>query len=128
MAAGMAGEAGIRMSSLQGRGPGGRIVKRDIEAAMTEKPRAKAAPPVPLAALNRPAEKGAVYGPSAYRDEPVSEMRRTIAKRLVTSLGPAPHFFLTVETDMERAADLRRSITELYPHRQLSVNDDFIHF
>jgi len=123
IAARMAADAGLSLSSLQGSGPGGRIVKRDIEAAMTEKPRAKAAPPVPLAALNRPAEKGAAYGPSAYRDEPVSEMRRTIAKRLVTSLGPVPHFFLTTEIDMERAADLRRSINELYPDAKLSVND-----
>jgi len=123
IAARMAADAGISLSSLQGSGPGGRIVKRDIEAAMTEKPRAKAAPSVPLAALNRPAEKGAVYGPSAYRDEPMSEMRRTIAKRLVTSLGPVPHFFLTIEIDMERAADLRRSINELYPDAKLSVND-----
>src|SRR6266404_5284334 len=126
IAARMAADAGINLSSLQGSGPGGRIVKRDIEAAMTEKPRAKAAPSLPLAALNRPAEKGAVYGPSAYRDEPVSEMRRTIAKRLVTSLGPVPHFFLTIEIDMERAADLRRSINELYPDAKLSVNDVII--
>jgi pyruvate dehydrogenase E2 component (dihydrolipoamide acetyltransferase) len=126
IAARMAADAGISLSSLQGSGPGGRIVKRDIEAAMTEKPHAKAAPSLPIAALGRPAEKGAVYGPSAYRDEPVSEMRRTIAKRLVTSLGPVPHFFLTSEIDMERAADLRRSINELYPDAKLSVNDVII--
>jgi pyruvate dehydrogenase E2 component (dihydrolipoamide acetyltransferase) len=125
IAARMAADAGIGLSSLQGSGPGGRIVKRDIEAAMTEKARAKA-PSLPIAALARPAEKGAVYGPSAYRDEPVSEMRRTIAKRLVTSLGPVPHFFLTSEIDMERAADLRRSINELYPDAKLSLNDVLI--
>ncbi|MFS8084864.1 MAG: pyruvate dehydrogenase complex dihydrolipoamide acetyltransferase, partial [Acidobacteriota bacterium] len=126
IAARMAADAGISLSSLRGSGPGGRIVKRDIEAAMTEKPRAKAAPSLPISALARPAEKGAVYGPSAYRDEPVSEMRRTIARRLVTSLGPVPHFFLTIEIDMERAADLRRSITELYPDAKLSINDVII--
>lgn len=126
IAARMAAEAGIALSSLQGSGPGGRIVKRDIEAAMTEKPRTKGAASLPLAALGRPAEKGAVYGPSAYRDEPASEMRRTIARRLVTSLGPVPHFFLTSEIDMERAADLRRSINELYPDAKLSINDVII--
>src|SRR5262249_36736349 len=57
------------------------------------------------------------------RDEPLSEMRRTIARRLVTSLGPVPHFFLTSEIDMERAADMRRSINELYPDAKVSVND-----
>ena len=50
-------------------------------------------------------------------------MRRTIARRLVTSLGPVPHFFLTIEIDMERAADMRRSINELYPDLKLSIND-----
>jgi len=69
------------------------------------------------------AQPGAVYGPSAYRDEPMSEMRRTIARRLVTSLGPVPHFFLTSEIDMERAADMRRSINELYPDAKVSIND-----
>src|SRR2546421_8141436 len=53
-------------------------------------------------------------------------MRRTIARRLVTSLGPLPHFFLTSEIDMERAADMRASINELYPDLKLSLNDIII--
>jgi pyruvate dehydrogenase E2 component (dihydrolipoamide acetyltransferase) len=68
-------------------------------------------------------QKRAVYGPSGYRDEPLSEMRRTIARRLVTSLGPIPHFFLTSEIDMDRAADMRAAINELYPDLKVSVND-----
>jgi pyruvate dehydrogenase E2 component (dihydrolipoamide acetyltransferase) len=126
IAARMAAEAGINLGSLQGSGPGGRIVKRDIETAMAEKPRTKAGTSLPSLALRPPGEKGAVYEPSAYRDEPLSEMRRTIAKRLVTSLGPVPHFFLTSEIDMERAADLRRAINELYPDTKLSINDVII--
>ena len=124
IAARMASEAGIDFKTIQGSGPAGRIVKRDIETAITDKqkaPTAKAG--VGKLTLPRRAEKGAVYGPSAYRDEPVSEMRRTIARRLVTSLGPIPHFFLTTEIDMERAADTRRSLNELYPDLKLSVND-----
>ena len=50
-------------------------------------------------------------------------MRRTIARRLVTSIGPVPHFFLTIEIDMERAADMRHSLNELYPDLKLSIND-----
>ena len=124
IAARMAAEAGVNLKSLQGSGPGGRIVKRDIEAAMTSKPASTSAAPLlrGLGAL-RPDEKGAVYGPSGYRDEPLSEMRRTIARRLVTSLGPVPHFFLTSEIDMDRAADMRVAINELYPDLKLSVND-----
>ena len=126
IAARMAADAGISLSSLQGSGPGGRIVKRDIEAAMTEKPRAKTGSPLRLGSPAMAANKEAVYGPSAYRDEPVTEMRRTIARRLVTSLGPVPHFFLTSQIDMERAADLRGAINELYPDTKLSINDVII--
>jgi pyruvate dehydrogenase E2 component (dihydrolipoamide acetyltransferase) len=124
IAARMASDAGIDFKTIQGSGPAGRIVKRDIEAAISDQHKPGAAKPgLGRIALPRRAEKGAVYGPSAYRDEPVSEMRRTIARRLVTSLGPVPHFFLTSEIDMERAADTRRSLNELYPDLKLSVND-----
>jgi pyruvate dehydrogenase E2 component (dihydrolipoamide acetyltransferase) len=124
IAARMAAEAGITLTSLQGSGPGGRIIKRDIEQAMSAKAEpAKATPALRPITAARPAAPGQVYGPSAYRDEPVSEMRRTIARRLVTSLGPVPHFFLTSEIDMERAADMRRSLNELYPDAKISIND-----
>jgi pyruvate dehydrogenase E2 component (dihydrolipoamide acetyltransferase) len=124
IAARMAAEAGVNLKSLQGSGPGGRIVKRDIEAAMTAKPAsASAASALRVMGAPRPDGKGTVYGPSGYRDEPLSEMRRTIARRLVTSLGPVPHFFLTSEIDMDRAADMRVAINELYPDLKLSIND-----
>ncbi len=64
--------------------------------------------------------------PSTYHDEPISEMRRTIAKRLVTSLGPIPHFFLTVEIEMDRAAEMRAGINALEPDLKLSINDIII--
>jgi pyruvate dehydrogenase E2 component (dihydrolipoamide acetyltransferase) len=120
----MASDAGIDFKTIQGSGPGGRIVKRDIEIAISDREKAPAAKAgIGKLTLPRRGEKGAVYAPSAYRDEPTSEMRRTIARRLVTSLGPIPHFFLTSEIDMERAADTRRSINELYPDLKLSIND-----
>ena len=126
IAARMAAEAGVNLKSLQGSGPGGRIVKRDIEAAMTAKPAGASTAPLRGLGSLRPDEKSAVYGPSGYRDEPLSEMRRTIARRLVTSLGPVPHFFLTSEIDMDRAADMRVAINELYPDLKLSINDIII--
>lgn len=127
IAARMAAESGVDLKSLQGSGPGGRIVKRDVEAAMTKKPAsASTTPALRAVGLTRPAERDVVYGPSGYRDEPLSEMRRTIARRLVTSLGPVPHFFLTSQIDMDRAADMRRAINELNPDLKLSINDIII--
>src|SRR5207249_2377957 len=126
IAARMAADAGVRLDSLRGSGPAGRIVKRDIEAAISDQKRRGSTPKLRALTAPQPGEKGAVYGPSAYRDEPATEMRRTIARRLVTSLGPVPHFFLTSEIDMERAADMRASLNELYPDLKLSINDIII--
>lgn len=130
IAARMAAESGVDLNSVKGSGPSGRIVKRDIEEAMkAPKPAPSGAPPKPLFVrpMAMPAgQPGATYGPSAYRDEPMSEMRRTIAKRLVTSLGPVPHFFLTTEIEMDRAADMRQQINTLYPDAKVSLNDIII--
>jgi pyruvate dehydrogenase E2 component (dihydrolipoamide acetyltransferase) len=105
LAARMAADSGLDLRSIQGSGPNGRIIKRDIEAALTQ-PKPKA-------------------GPSAtgYRDEPISEIRKTIAKRLVTSIGPVPHFFLTIDIEMDRAAEMRKNINALDPDLKISVND-----
>jgi pyruvate dehydrogenase E2 component (dihydrolipoamide acetyltransferase) len=120
LAARMAADAGIDLRSLQGSGPGGRIIKRDIEAAISQP---KAAPSYP-----RAVEPGQVpqIGASAYRDEPASQIRQTIAKRLVTSLGPVPHFFLTTEIEMDRAAEMRKGINALDPDLKISINDIII--
>jgi pyruvate dehydrogenase E2 component (dihydrolipoamide acetyltransferase) len=126
IAARMAAEAGVDLNVVQGSGPGGRIIKRDIEAAMkAPKPAAGTGPQLRPLAMPK-AQPGAVYGASAYRDEPMSEMRRTIARRLVTSLGPIPHFFLTTEIEMDRAADMRQQINTLYPDAKVSINDVII--
>ncbi|HEX5603028.1 MAG TPA: dihydrolipoamide acetyltransferase family protein, partial [Pyrinomonadaceae bacterium] len=114
LAARMAAEAGIDLRSLQGSGPGGRIIKRDIEAVIS-KPKAAPAPSSVQQA-----------GASAYRDEPASQIRQTIAKRLVTSLGPVPHFFLTTEIEMDRAAEMRKGINALDPDLKISINDIII--
>ncbi|MBA3440631.1 MAG: 2-oxo acid dehydrogenase subunit E2, partial [Pyrinomonadaceae bacterium] len=132
----MAAEAGINLQSLMGSGPGGRIVKRDIEAAINQsgqqQPEAApetAAPASPshLRAVEAPAQQplsqSSIAGASPYRDEPMSEMRRTIARRLTSSIGPVPHFFLTTEIEMDRAVELRRSINELDPELKVSIND-----
>ena len=125
IAARMAAEAGVDLNSVQGSGPGGRIIKRDIEAAAKAPKSAAGGPKLRPLAMPK-AQPGAVSGPSAYRDEPMSEMRRTIARRLVTSLGPIPHFFLTTEIEMDRAADMRQQINTLYPDAKVSINDVII--
>ncbi|HEU0253501.1 MAG TPA: pyruvate dehydrogenase complex dihydrolipoamide acetyltransferase [Pyrinomonadaceae bacterium] len=121
LAARMAAEAGIDLRSLQGSGPGGRIIKRDIEAAISQP---KTAPQT----FPRAVETGRFQqaGASPYHDEPASEIRKVIAKRLVTSLGPVPHFFLTTEIEMDRAAEMRKGINALDPELKISVNDIII--
>jgi len=124
LAARMAAEAGLDLKSLQGSGPGGRIVKKDIEQALTQpKPAATGFPRAVEPARFQPA---AVASASAYRDEPATEIRRTIARRLVTSLGPVPHFFLTSEIEMDRAAEMRKGINALDPDLKISINDIII--
>src|SRR4051794_674971 len=111
LAARMAAEAGIDLRSLQGSGPGGRIIKRDIETAISQ--------PQPAPSSQRVVQAGV----SAYRDEPASQIRQTIAKRLVTSIGPVPHFFLTTDIEMDRAAEMRKGINALDPDLKISIND-----
>jgi pyruvate dehydrogenase E2 component (dihydrolipoamide acetyltransferase) len=124
LAARMAAEAGIDLRSLQGSGPGGRIIKRDIEAAMSQPASSSVATGTfPRAAEPLRFQSAAVATASPYRDEPASEIRRTIARRLVTSIGPVPHFFLTSEIEMDRAAEMRRGINALDPELKISVND-----
>jgi len=130
LAARMAAESGIDLRSVAGSGPGGRIIKRDVEdlmAGQTAKGPGTQSGQTHLRAVeNLPVQKPATAEASAYRDQPATEMRRTIAKRLVTSLGPVPHFFLTTEIEMDRAAEMRKGINELDPDLKISVNDIII--
>jgi pyruvate dehydrogenase E2 component (dihydrolipoamide acetyltransferase) len=132
LAARMAAESGIDLRLVSGSGPGGRIIKRDVEGLIGQ---AKSAAPASgsqtpqrhlRAVESSPFQKAATAQASAYRDELISEMRRTIAKRLVTSLGPVPHFFLTIEIEMDRAAEMRKGINELDPELKISLNDIII--
>jgi pyruvate dehydrogenase E2 component (dihydrolipoamide acetyltransferase) len=99
----LAAEAGLELKSVQGSGPGGRITKRDIEAAATQPATSQAAAP---AIRRAPAAAG---GPD-FADIPLTQMRKTIAKRLATSIGPVPTFYLTIEVDMTRTQAARESV------------------
>jgi pyruvate dehydrogenase E2 component (dihydrolipoamide acetyltransferase) len=132
LAARMAAESGIDLRSMSGSGPGGRIIKRDVEEVISHgkaaaAPTGSQAPQRHLRAVpGSPLQKSAIAAASAYHDEPMTEMRRTIAKRLVTSLGPVPHFFLTIEIEMDRAAEMRKAINELDSELKISINDIII--
>jgi pyruvate dehydrogenase E2 component (dihydrolipoamide acetyltransferase) len=113
----MAKEGGIDIGAVQGTGPGGRIVRRDVEQAVaTGKAPAAEAP----GAAAQPAA-----GPSTdarYREHPLTQMRKTIARRLSQSIGPVPHFFLTVEADMGEAVRLRARINERFAAEGVKVS------
>ncbi len=114
IAARMAAENGIDLKSVTGTGPNGRIIKRDIEAAMEggQKPAAKAFTP------------STVVGASGYRDENTSQMRRVIASRLAESIGPIPTFYLTVEIEMDNVLAMRKQLNaNLSDDEKISVND-----
>lgn len=94
----IAAERGLDLQALAGSGPDGRIVKRDLEGAVAAAPAAMAAP------------AGIGTAGAAFEDVPLSQMRKTIAKRLVQSIGPVPTFYLTAEVDMERAWEARAAL------------------
>ena len=115
----LAGELGLDIAAVQGTGPGGRVVKRDIEMA------AEAAAAAPAAAPGAPAVAPAVPPGEQFADVPLSQMRKTVARRLTESLGPVPHFFLTVDVDMTRALEARVRVNEILAAQgaRVSVND-----
>jgi pyruvate dehydrogenase E2 component (dihydrolipoamide acetyltransferase) len=107
----MAKEAGVDLRLVEGTGPGGRVVRRDLETTTGSAPS-----PAPAALGRAPA--------GSYEDVPLTQIRKTIARRLATSLGPVPHFFLTAEVDMERAADARADLNRaLGDAGKISFND-----
>lgn len=105
----MASEQGIDLGNVVGTGDAGRIVKRDIEHYV---------PYVPAAG----ASKKAFVGVETFTEEPISQMRKVIAKRLAESKFTAPHFYLTIVIDMDRAIDIRTSINE-FGGVKISYND-----
>lgn len=136
LARSMAKEAGIELTNISGSGDNGRIVKRDVEAAMSQ-PTAPApvpaqAPPAAPAAPSAPAPAKEAApqvtpfsfngGGDNYDETKVSQMRKVIARRLGESKFTAPHFYLTVEIDMGEVMSLRKKLNEVSPVR-ISFND-----
>ena len=108
----IAAERGLALGAIEGSGPGGRIIKRDVESAV-------AAPAATL--VTRP--PSAVSSISDYADIPLTQLRKTIARRLAESIGPIPTFYLTADLDMERVAEMRAAMAELGDGFKVSFND-----
>lgn len=108
----LATEMGVDLLTIKGSGPGGRVVKRDLEGAETAVSKA-------AATTTWTSEE------NEYEDLPTSQMRKSIAKRLVTSIGPVPTFYLTVEVDMSRVIGARESMNNMLEEDgyRISVND-----
>lgn len=142
LAKNMAREAGVDLAALQGSGENGRIVKRDVEAALGTTPAAAAAAsaPAPVAVATpapTPAPAPALVpeketapavpsfsfgGESRYEEVAVSQMRKVIARRLGESKFSAPHFYVTVEINMGKVSELRNRLNEVAPVK-ISFND-----
>lgn len=116
----IAKDKGIDLSEVEGSGGNGRIIKSDVEnftpkAKSTEAPQKEAASGQ---AISIPQ----VVGEESYEEVKVSQMRKTVAKRLSESKFSAPHFYVTMEINMDKAMEARKSINELSPVK-ISFND-----
>lgn len=111
----MAEEKGYDISAIAGSGDNGRIIKRDVEQFS---PAASSAAPASTPAVSIPA----VVGEESYEEVTVSQMRKTIAKRLSESKFTAPHFYLTMEINMDKAIEARKGMNEISPVK-ISFND-----
>jgi len=129
----MAAQAGLDLRSIKGTGPGGRIVKADIEAALAA-PRPVAAPPVAPAVAPAPAPVAPVPAPTpapvppppgvAFDEIPLNNMRKTIARRLAEAKATIPHFYLTIDVGLDALLDLRAKLNARPKvDYKLSVND-----
>lgn len=123
----IAAEKGVSLDHVQGSGPGGRVVKRDIEslaAGAAGAVRASATPAL-ISTATRPTVTAAprMVIDGDHKDVPLTQMRKTIARRLSESIGPVPTFYLTSEIDMTAVSDLRADLATSKQPLKVSVND-----
>ena len=117
----LAEEKGIQLSDIEGSGDNGRIIKRDVdEFKPTAKPASEPAQVGKVEPAVAKAEQPVAVG--SYEDIPVSQMRKTISRRLSESMFTAPHFYLTMEINMDKAMSLRPTLNEVATSK-ISFND-----
>jgi pyruvate dehydrogenase E2 component (dihydrolipoamide acetyltransferase) len=127
----IAGQIGVDLRLVEGTGPGGRIIRRDVEAAQAA-PRPAAAPasvpqpagaPRPTAVPARPQFVIPPRPEAEFEDVPMSPMRAAIAKRMPMSKAPVPHFYVTSEVAMDETWALRERLNALDGQPKISVTD-----
>ena len=116
----LAAEKGIDITQVPGSGDNGRIIKKDVDSYVP----GKAAPAAAAQAATggKPAAMPASIGQVSYDEVPVSQMRKVIAKRLAESKFTAPHFYVTMSIDMDKAVESRARMNEVSPVK-ISFND-----
>lgn len=119
LAKSMAKEQGVNLANIAGTGDNGRIVRRDVEDFLENK---KEAPAAALKPTVSPFVPMATTGGAPAEEIPVSQMRKTIARRLSESMFTAPHFYLTIEINMDKSVEARKALNEVSPVK-LSFND-----
>ncbi|MGE5190133.1 MAG: dihydrolipoamide acetyltransferase family protein, partial [Gemmatimonadota bacterium] len=113
----MAAEAGIDLARIRGTGPGGRVMERDVRAAI------EARPPAPRPA-GEEEEKGEAAAPARGNQVPLTRMRQAIARRMTESKTTAPHFYVTVEINMDEAMRVREQLNRpASDAEKVSIND-----
>ncbi|MBO3696863.1 pyruvate dehydrogenase complex dihydrolipoamide acetyltransferase [Roseivirga sp. E12] len=116
----LASEKGIDISQVPGSGEGGRIVKRDVEGFVPAA--APASQPAVANDAPAPVQLPTVVGEESFEEVKLSQMRKVIARRLGESKFAAPHFYLTMEINMDKAIEARKSMNEVSPVK-ISFND-----
>jgi pyruvate dehydrogenase E2 component (dihydrolipoamide acetyltransferase) len=130
----MAAQAGLDLATIAGKGPQGRIVKADIEAALGARAApaaARPAPPpaAPPAAVTAPppvlskARVLALAGNPPYTERPLTAMRRVIARRLTEAKQTVPHFYLSVDCAIGELLRIRKELNAKSDNYRISVND-----
>ncbi len=131
----IAANEGVELSGVSGSGPRGRIVKRDVEAALSSKPAEKAAASEDKKSADAPASAAPaasgwnpdLTGLPEYEEIPNSGMRKTIARRLTESKQQVPHFYLTVDCELDNLLSTRKQLNEKAGEGvKISVNDFII--
>jgi pyruvate dehydrogenase E2 component (dihydrolipoamide acetyltransferase) len=123
----------VAIDQVHGTGPNGRVIRRDVETAMVTAPapvaasaaasRETVAPAPSTSAKPTAASAPAMVIDGDFKDVPLTQMRKTIARRLSESIGPIPTFYLTAEIDMTKVTELREQMVAAGDQFKVSVND-----